>query len=514
MQQPMTRALRRWTISSLAATVLATTSMRAEIALGALFTDGVVLQREKPIPVWGRANPKQKIAVTFGDHTVQTTAGADGRWIIYLDAVPASNDPAEIVVAAANESVVIRDVLVGEVWLASGQSNMEWPISHVRDDEKKIAAVELPHLRHVKIDRTVAGTPADSVKTSGWQKASPDTVPGFTAVGYFFARELHRRLRVPIGIINSSSGGTPIESWMSDTSRRATSLGAVIETRWQAAKAEWTPERIARYPADLEAWQKAEAEARATKTKNPLPWPPPPATDDSPSRPGGLFNGMIAPLQPFALRGFLWYQGEANVGRANEYQALFPAMIRAWRSNWGDDFLPFYFVQLPNYADNEPNGRKWAHLREAQAKALELPRTAMAVTIDLGDPAEIHPTNKLEVGRRLAQIAKTETYHLPGDAFGPMFVGATREGSALRVRFTHAATGLVAHNRPVQSLELAGADQVFHPATGKIERDTLVVTSPQVPAPVAVRYAWTNAPAANLYNGAGLPAEPFRSDDW
>jgi len=264
----------------------------------------------------------------------------------------------------------------------------------------------------------------------------------------------------------------------------------------------------------MEAWQQAEAQAKATNTKNPLPWPKQPATDDSHYRPGNLFNGMIAPLQPFALRGFLWYQGESNVERPNEYEELFPAMIRSWRANWGDDSLPFYFVQIPNYADRNPQGRQWARLREAQTKALELPRTAMAVTIDVGDPDDIHPRTKMEVGRRLALIAKTEIHDLPGDTSGPMFVGATRENGAMRVRFTHAATGLVAHQRPVQALELAGADQVFHPAVGRIERDTLVVTSPHVPAPVAVRYAWTNAPAANLYNGAGLPAEPFRSDNW
>jgi sialate O-acetylesterase len=223
---------------------------------------------------------------------------------------------------------------------------------------------------------------------------------------------------------------------------------------------------------------------------------------------------MIAPLQPFALRGFLWYQGESNVDRPNEYEELFPAMIRSWRSNWGDDTLPFYFVQIPNYADEDPNGRKWARLREAQTKALELPRTGMAVAIDVGDPGDLHPKTKMPIGVRLAHIAKTEIYDIPSDSSGPVFARATREGDAMRVSFTHATTGLVAHHRPAQALELAGADRIFHPAQGRIERDTIVVTSPLVKEPVAVRYAWTNAPDANLYNGSGLPAEPFRSDDW
>jgi sialate O-acetylesterase len=317
-----------------------------------------------------------------------------------------------------------------------------------------------------------------------------------------------------VGIINSSWGGTEIEAWMSDAARQSTTYSSTIDIRWQQAMGEWTPERVARYPAEMAAWQEAEEKAQATRTKNPLPWPQPPAVFDSPRRPGGVFNGMIAPLQPGAIRGFLWYQGEGNVGRAAEYAELFPAMIRSWRSNWGDEALPFLFVQLPNFWNGNPGGREWARLREAQAKALELSETAMAVTIDVGDPNELHPTNKMEIGRRLALAAKSRVYDIPGDFSGPIFADATREGSALRVRFLHAGSGLVAHHRPVQSLEIAGADKVFHVAVARIDRDMLMVSSPAVKEPVAVRYAWSNAPEANLYDGAGLPAAPFRSDDW
>ena len=505
------RLLRILTLSMCAASLPAA---RAEIVLAPLFSDGAVLQRDKPIPVWGHATPQQKIAVTFRDQIVNATVAADGRWIVYLDPEPASGTPTEIVVSSAKGSVVVRDVVVGEVWLAAGQSNMEWPVSHVRPEEKAIAAANMPLVRHLKIENTVAPSPADTVKTRGWEAASPSTVGTFTAVGYFFAREIHRKTGVPVGIINASWGGTPIEAWMSERALRSTALSATVDARWQQALAEWPPERVAAYPAQVEAFLKAEEHAKTTKTKNPLPWPPLPATPDSRLRPSGLFNAMIAPLQPGALRGVLWYQGERNVEHASDYGELFKALIRSWRANWGDDTLPFYFVQLPNYAGDDPKGRQWARLREAQTKALELPRTAMAVTIDIGDADDLHPRTKMEVGRRLALIAKMEIHDLPGDPSGPMFVGATRENGAMRVRFTHAATGLIAQQRPVQALELAGADKVFHPASGRIERDTLIVTSPQVPAPIAVRYAWTNAPAANLYNGAGLPAEPFRSDDW
>ena len=520
----------RLSLRFLLALVVFPIAARAEVSLAPLFSDHAVLQCDKPVPVWGRAAVGEKIAVTFRGQTVNTTTGADGRWIVYLEKLAASAEPAELVVTGQN-TVTVHDVLVGEVWLAAGQSNMEWPVSKARDAAREIAAANFPLIRHLRVEHTVATAPADTVKTSGWQPASPATVGGFTAVGYFFARDIHRKLGVPVGIIHSSWGGTAIEPWMSDASRRSTAIAARLDARWQKDMSEWTPERIARYPADLAAWQKAEAAAKAAHKKNRLPWPKPPATASSPALPGGLFNGMIAPLQPGALRGILWYQGESNAERPEEYAELFTTMIRAWRSNWSQgapatgsagsppassgQALPFYFVQLPNYGpDEEARGRNWAQLREAQTAALALPNTAMAVTIDLGDAEVLHPTNKQDVGRRLALLAKAKVYGIPGDAEGPEFAGATREGAALRVKFAHADGGLLAHDKPVQSLEIAGADKVFHAATAKIQRDTLLVSAPDVREPVAVRYAWINAPVANLSNGAGLPAAPFRSDNW
>lgn len=487
---------------------------RAALTLAPIFSDHAVLQRDKPLPVWGQATPGEKLAVSFHGQTVDTTAEADGRWIVYLAPLSASAEPADLTVTAATESAVVHDVLVGEVWLASGQSNLEFTVSRLAPEEQKAAAVELPLLRQLKITGTVASTPADTVKTGGWQPASPKTVGSFSAVGYFFAREIQRKLGIPVGLINSTWGGTEIEAWTSDLSRQNTSFAATLEARWKKAMSEWSPERIARYPSDLTAWIKADEHAHATHTKNPLPWPNPPSAPGWQTEPGGLFNGMIAPLQPAAIRGIIWYQGESNVGRAAEYAELFKAMILGWRENWGDPTLPFYFVQLPNYANGKATARDWAWLREAQAKALDLPATGMAVAIDVGDANSLHPTHKAEVGRRLALIAKAQLYGGTSMYRGPVFQSATPEGSALRVRFAHAGDGLVSHDRPVQALEIAGADKVFYPATAKIQRDTLLVSSPKVKTPVAVRYAWSNAPLANLYNGAGLPAEPFRSDHW
>jgi sialate O-acetylesterase len=486
---------------------------RADVTLAPLFQDHAVLQCDKPLPVWGRAEAGEHVTVTFKGQQVGTTTGPDGRWTVSLAAVPASAEPAELTVAGKS-TVTIRDVLVGEVWLVSGQSNMEWPVAQAQEAAREIAAADYPLLRHIRIEHTVAAAPAETVKTTGWQAATPQTAGGFSAVGYFFGRDLQRKLGVPAGIINSTWGGTAIEAWMGEAALRSTAAFPAIEARWQRDLAEF-PARQASYPAEREAWNRAEERAEATRTRNPLPWPRVPVGPGTPYAPSGLFNGMIAPLQPGALRGILWYQGEANWPRPEEYAGLFPAMIQAWRAGWGQGDVPFYFVQLPNYAvPEDPTHHAWARLREAQTQALLLRATDMAVTIDIGEAKNLHPANKQEVAHRLALIARAQVYGIAGDFSGPVFERATREGRALRVYFSHAATGLISYNQPVQSLELAGADRRFLPASAKIERGTLLVTAPGVKEPVAVRYAWSNAPVANLYNGAGLPAAPFRSDLW
>jgi len=493
--------------------VIAASHARADIALAPLFGDHGVLQRDQPVPVWGSGAPGEAVTVSYRGQTARTIAGKDGRWSVLLEPMPAAADPATLVAAGRN-TVMLSDVVIGEVWLASGQSNMEWPLERARGGADEVAASNLPLIRELKIERSISTTPARLAKTGGWRPASPRTAGGFSAVGYFFAREVHRRLGVPVGIIHSSYGGTQIESWIGDDARNSTSLAAVLAARWKQAMSEWPPERVARYPADMERWQKEQAIADAAKTKNPLPWPAPPATDDSPALPGGLFNGMIAPLAPFAIRGFLWYQGESNVGRDAEYPELFRTLIQSWRRQWGGGDLPFNFVQLPNYADNAPQGTAWARMREAQASALALPATGMAVAIDVGEADNLHPTDKREVGRRLALLAIARTYGRDGEDSGPQFERAIPSGETIRVQFLHAGSGLIVRGKGVRSLELAGPDKVFHPAEGRIDGDILIVSSPNITRPIAVRYAWSNAPEANLGNGAGLPAAPFRSDNW
>ncbi len=496
----------------LALLFLCSPGLRAEVVLAAPFQDHAVLQRDKPLPVWGRAAPGERITVAFKGQSVGTTTGADGHWIVYLKPVPASAEPAELTVTGTN-TLTLRDVLVGEVWLASGQSNMEWFVVQSADAEKEIAAATHPLIREFKIPRTSVMEPADTA-TGRWSLCSPETVGRFSAVAYYFARNLHRQLGVPIGILNSTWGGTTVEVWTDRFTLKSTEAWTGINTRWEQGFAEFE-ERSRLHPAEMAAWREAEEKARATKTPNPVPWPRAPIGPGTAYVPAGLYNGMIAPLQPYALRGALWYQGESNWRRPDEYAELFPAMIRAWRAQWNQGDFPFYFIQLANYqVPDDPTGRGWAWLREAQTKALALPHTGMAVAIDIGDPKDIHPRDKQEVGRRLALLARTQVYDISGDASGPVFDSVQREGSALRVRFRHAADGLTAGQRPPQALEIAGEDRRFHPATGRIERDTLIVSAPEVPKPVAVRYAWSNHPGANLFGGTGLPVPPFRSDTW
>jgi sialate O-acetylesterase len=444
----------------------------------ALFQDHAILQRDKPVPVWGRAAPGEHVVVSFAGQRVGATAGPDGRWIAVLAPLQASASGADMTIAG-KDSVTVRDILVGEVWLCAGEGNMEFSVDggsfayRVENAVAEVAAARYPLVRQFKVARRAAAAPVDTA-LGDWSACSPSTVGQFTAVGYFFARDLLARLGVPVGIINCTWSATPLESWMS-------------------------PSALAGFPG----------------FSNGHPVPGADKEEDDPWVPSSLFNGMVCPLLPFAIRGALWYQGESNVGRAAAYAAQFPALITSWRSHFGDADLPFLWVQLANYAPpGSGSGEPWARLREAQSGALSLPSTGQAVAIDIGEPGSLYPRNKREVGRRLTLIAKAKVYSIPVDFSGPAFVRAEAEGGTMRVHFLYASDGLTASGRPLQSFEVAGADRLFHAAAAAIEDDAVVARSPAVKAPVAVRYAWRNAPEANLYNGAGLPAAPFRSDDW
>jgi sialate O-acetylesterase len=492
--------------------------LRADVVPAPLFTDNAVLQREKPIPVWGKAAAGEKVSVSFAGQTLSTTADADGKWRVDLAALPANANPSGLVIKG-NNTITLANIVVGDVWIASGQSNMEWTVANTYDKAIDIpASAKFPLIRHIKITKTVADSPAStvSIERNTWEVAGPGTTGGFSAVGYYFAKNVHELTSVPVGIIGSNWGGTPVESWIdAETYKTGPPEAAKVKERWAKVLAEY-PEKKAKLDAEIAKWNAEQAAATAanapfTKQRPSPGWAglPGPGHFFTPS---GLNNGMIAPLVPYAIRGAIWYQGESNAGRASEYRALFSAMITGWRAQFAQGDFPFYWVQLANY--QSPTDTSWAFLREAQTQTLELPNTGQAVTVDIGDVRDIHPRNKKDVGRRLARIALARTYGFKISDSGPVFAKADRDGAGFRVSFTHTDGGLIAPLNTLAGFELAGEDKVFKPADAKIEKDTVVVTNAEVPAPVAVRYAWRNAPVAGLFNKEGLPAVPFRSDTW
>ncbi len=488
---------------------------RADVKPSALFADHAVLQRDKPVPVWGIADPGEKVSVTFAGHTAGTIADTAGRWRVELPALTASAEPRDLVFRGKN-TVTFTDILVGEVWLASGQSNMARTLSNTSFDNafEYAASADLPMIRQFTVGQVVAAQPAADV-TGAWHRAGPATLARFSATAWFFARDLYALLRVPVGIVNSSWGGTPAEAWTDAASLRASPVHAAVQQRWDEVLAAY-PAAKAKYNETRANWEKQKAVATAAGKKYTKAAPAAPQGPGHHYMPSGLFNGMIAPLTSAALRGVIWYQGENNARdpRAVEYRQLFPALITGWRRAFAQDNLPFYWVQLANFAAGDAQSTVWATLRESQTLTLALPETGQAVTIDIGNVADIHPKNKRDVGRRLARLALRRTYGLDIVDSGPVFARAAPEGSGWRVSFTHTDGGLVAPLNALSGFELAGEDREFHPAAAKIEKGSVLVTSPDVPAPIAVRYAWRNAPVAGLFNGEGLPAVPFRTDTW
>lgn len=624
----------------------------AAISLPGIFGDGMVLQRDRPIHIWGWAARNEKITVSFHQQVKTVKATKEGSWELWLDAEPASTVNSTLTIQGKN-LLVIREVLVGDVWLCSGQSNMEWPMSNVEHSKETIAASANPLIRHYYLPKAISDKPLAHTGISSWQSASPEVTGNFTAVGYFFAAALQAQLQVPIGLINSSWGGTDVETWTSreaflssETFRaqiqqiRTLNLDSMAAKRKQVLmdkvkqvqlrlpdpeqarkfKDPETPDAnwpLMNLPGLWEAQQLAGfdgvlwlrrwvtiakedagkeallslakiddsddsyvngtlvgsthnryADARrytipagllkegpnliairvedtggggglygaakelylqlGLKTTDLTgPWKfqleavQEGAASVSPnSYPSLLYNAMINPIIPFAIKGAIWYQGENNAGRAMEYREAFPLMIRDWRNKWKLGDFPFYFVQLASFnatGGNSAKGSSWAELREAQALALQLPNTGMAVTIDIGNPTDIHPRNKLDVGKRLAALALRDTYQQQLVAEGPNFSGMEIKGKQLVLNFNQTGSGLLAKDKYgyLRGFELAGADQQFYYAQARIVNGKVVVEADQVPAPVAVRYGWADdAGECNLFNKEGFPAAPFRSDNW
>jgi sialate O-acetylesterase len=645
-----------------------------------LFTPGMVVQQGLPIPVWGWSKPQQAVGVRLGPVAAETQADAKGMWMVKLRPLKAADHlgaPLTLTVVG-DETVTIGDVLVGEVWICSGQSNMEWPVAQADDARRELAKARFPSLRLFTVAQATSPRPKDDVQPeAAWQRCTPGSVAGFSAVGYFFGRDLHRTLGVPVGLIHSSWGGTLAEAWTSRAAlasdqllrpilERLEQMGTLheadspayrklmkawedkafhkdpgnkgIKKRWHRADfddgawpvmdlprswestgldidgAVWFRRRVEvpkewkgkaltlslgpiddfdttyfngtaiggigaedpnasatprvytvpgalvkaganliavrvfdRFglgglvgsPAQLTLAPAAAAKKRAAGAKKPAAkplrlagdwkWqielrleprrqlPPQPLHATHQGVPASLNNAMVQPLVPYAIRGAIWYQGESNADRAEQYRSLLPALIRDWRMAWGQGDFPFGIVQLANYMERRatPGDSQWAELREAQALAAKEPNCGLAVAIDLGDANDIHPRNKQDVGLRLARWARATVYgeRLPWS--GPRYASHTISGGAVRIVFSHGDGGLASANGgPLTGFAIAGSDRRFVWAEARIDGDRVVVSSPKVPTPAAVRYAWADNPACNLVNGAKLPALPFRTDDW
>ena len=508
--------MRIWTrVAALVLATIITTSAHAELKLPAILSDHMVLQRNNPITIWGWADAGAPVEVSLDKQTKKTKADKDGRWSVELKALKAGG-PLTLSVRSGQETRQVSDILVGEVWVWSGQSNMAWPVSASVNAEQEIAAADFPQIRLIEIPRQARPEPQEDVMAT-WAACTPETVKAFSAVGYFFGRELHQELNVPIGLIGSNYGGTPAEAWTSRGTLEAHDSLEPLLDRWAAMRNSWDPAKAkADYEAALANWQAAAEKAKAEG--KPAPRQPQPPIDPSlhPHSPSGLYNAMIAPIEQFTIAGAIWYQGESNVGRAYQYRTIFPTMIRDWRDKFGQPKLPFYFVQIApfNYGANSV---ACAELWEAQLLTMKkLPNTGMAVINDVGDLKDIHPTNKQVPGHRLALWALAETYGRSDLVHsGPVYTKAQFKGGKAIVHFDHIGSGLATLDGAAPShFEIAGEDQQFHPATAKIEGKTIVVTSDAVKEPVAVRYAWIGTAEPNLINKDGLPASPFRTDEW
>ena len=463
---------------------------RAEVRLPALFSDNMVLQQKLAAPVWGWADEGEEVKVTFRGKTTKTKAN-NGKWMVKLARLEAGG-PDDLIVEGKNR-IEIKNVLVGEVWVASGQSNMEWPLKSSYESASDIAACANPQLRIFLVQKAKANTPLEDVKGQ-WKECNPTSVPGFSAVAYYFGRDLQKARQTPVGLIGTYWGGSPAEVWMSQ----------------QALEA--NPD-YKREILDVYAEAVRKAEGKDPKEAK-LGW-----------KPTELYDGMIAPVIPYGIKGAIWYQGESNAGRAEQYRSLFADMIRNWRHDWGQGDFTFLAVQIAPWDKNKKRSLEtitektgdsdWAELREAQWLATRnLPKVGMAVITDVGDKDDIHPTKKEAVGARLALAARGIAYDEKIEYSGPIYKKMRVKDNEAVLTFDHVDGGLVADGGELKGFSICGPDKNFVWAHAEIRGDTVVVSSPQISQPVAVRYGWADFPVVNLWNKSRLPASPFRTDDF
>jgi sialate O-acetylesterase len=483
----------------------------ADVKIHPLFGDNMVLQQGIRVPVWGTADCGEKVTVRFQGQEVSAQA-EDGKWTLYLEKLQAGGT-FQLTVHGKNK-LEFTNVLVGEVWVCSGQSNMAWRVQQSANSDEEIASSQNPLIRLFTVAQAHADNPLATLK-GNWQECGPKTVGSFSAVGYFFGRDLQKAIGVPVGLISSSVGGTPAEAWTSRKALEANPALKGIADQYSALLKDY-PQAREKYLAALEKHKQAVAEAKK-EGKMPPRAPQAPMGPESPRRPAALYNGMIAPLIPFGIRGAIWYQGESNAGQAYLYRSLFPAMIQNWRDDWRLGDFPFLFVQLAPYMkiDSEPKESAWAELREAQLLTTKkLPNTAMAVITDVGEENDIHPKKKGPVGGRLALAARSLAYGEKIAFSGPVYRDMKVKGDRVFLTFDHVGGGLVVKGDRLEGFTIAGADRKFVAAEAQLQDGGVIVSSPKVPNPVAIRFGWANYPVVNLWNKDGLPATPFRTDDF
>lgn len=543
---------------------------RAEVKVPAIFSDHMVLQRDIRIPVWGWADAGEEVTVTFGDQSAKTITDSDGRWKVCLEKVGANATSQTLTVSGKN-TIKFTDVLVGDVWVCSGQSNMGVYLGECDNADSEVPNANDPWLRILTVEERTSIKPEEDVKLwngKRWRLCTPEAANQFSGVGYFFGRELRKHLTIPIGLISSLYGGSQAQLW---TSLEA--IGKNIDADpefkdWRAkreAVLDKYPQKLAEYlPAkekyDAEMtryWNEVEnapefvarkkvweEENKVAREQGKIPPPRPQPSQPRPTAPappdggpynsfmvGNLYNAMISPLMPYAIKGVIWYQGESNCNNSKQYRVLFPIMITDWREKWGQGNFPFLFVQLPNISKpaTEPvqTNDRWPGVRDAQAKAMSLPNTGMATIIDVGDPDDVHGKDKIDVGVRLSLIARHLVYGEDIVYTGPTYDSMKVEGNKVWITFKNTGGGLAIGAPPwspsgrippvaseLKGFAIAGPDQKWVWAQARINRDQVVVSSDQAPNPVAVRYGWADNPPCNLYNKEKLPATPFRTDDW
>ena len=488
----------------------------ANVRVPAIIGEHMVLQAGDHTPIYGWADPGEAVAVSVGDATATTTAGPDGKWQVIFTGLKTGATPVTVTIAGTN-TLTYQDVLVGDVWLCSGQSNMALPVRRVlgRDgnNPQGLGQANEPQIRLFKLPKDTVLDPQDDCKGS-WAVCTPGAAKEFSATGYFFGREIHRAEKPPVGLINACRGGSSGQMWTSLEALKSEPALSKYLAEALAAKAD--------YPQRKELYLKWKSDS--AKAGNPGEVVPRPVgidlwEDNVMALPTVLFNSMIAPIIPFGIKGAIWYQGEGNADEWELYRTLFPAMVRDWRTRWGQGDFPIYTVQLSSYRPPraEPAESNWAAFREIQTQLQTIvPNSGMAVTVDIGNAMDIHPLSKAEVGRRLALVALAKTYHHPIECSGPLYQRMETKDGKVVLYFTQVGGGLTAKDgEPLKRFAISGADRKFVWGDAKIDGQTVVVSCPQVPSPVAVRYAWDiNPDGCNLFNASGLPASPFRTDDW